>query len=177
MGAGVSPFSLLGAEGHQPRLLHILHRDSIGPARRTWVRGGGLGVWNVPREGPLALFRSLGLTFCSLKVNASVLWALACVPQTVSVCGRPCASGVQMHVACVCGCVRVCGVSGLGPHPWLKHFIPRGRGAGLAGEPRLGPTCCPAPLPPSISGCLDFSFCGFALPTPPPVDFCSSGTT
>lgn len=160
MGAGVSPFSLLGAEGHQPRLLHILHRDSIGPARRTWVRGGGLGVWNVPREGPLALFRSLGLTFCSLKVNASVLWALACVPQTVSVCGRPCASGVQMHVACVCGCVRVCGVSGLGPHPWLKHFIPRGRGAGLAGEPRLGPTCCPAPLPPSISGCLDFSFCG-----------------
>lgn len=63
----------------------------------------------------------------------------------------------------------VCGVSGLGPRPWLKHFIPRGRGAGLAGEPRLRSTCCPAPLPPNISGRLDFRFRGFALPTPPPV--------
>lgn len=35
MGAGISPFSLPGAEGRQPRLLHISHRDSIGP--------GGLG--------------------------------------------------------------------------------------------------------------------------------------
>lgn len=80
----------------------------LGPPGGLGLRGGGLGVWYVLREGPLALSCSLGLTFCSLKVNVSVLWALACVPQTVSVCGRPCASGVQMHVACVCGCVGVC---------------------------------------------------------------------
>ena len=43
-----------------------------------------------------------------------------------------------MHVGvcvCVCVCVCACGLSRLRPHPWLKHFIPRGRGTGLAGEP------------------------------------------
>lgn len=35
-------------------------------------------------------------------------------------------------------------------------------------------TCCPVPsLPTNISGCLECSFCGFHLPTPPPV-LCSS---
>ncbi|KAI4558566.1 hypothetical protein MJG53_013588 [Ovis ammon polii x Ovis aries] len=39
----------------------------LGPPGGLGLRGGGLGVWYVLREGPLALSCSLGLTFCSLK--------------------------------------------------------------------------------------------------------------
>lgn len=85
------PFSLPGVEQHQPRLLHISHRDSIGPRGLGSKRGRGwclqyvLGWGPGRRETPghLTPSPSLILTFCSLKVNVSVLWALVSVPRTV----------------------------------------------------------------------------------------------
>lgn len=56
-GAGVS-LLLLGVEGRQPRLLYILHRDSIGSPRRTWLRGWAGGLVRAEGRAPCALLPS-----------------------------------------------------------------------------------------------------------------------
>ena len=108
-GLGSPPSLCLGRRGASLGCYTSRTETVLGPPGGLGLkRGWRWGLGTCRGRGPLTLSPSPGPTFCSLKVNVSVLWALPSVPQTVCV-------GAPVHLGCGCtwgGCVctRVSGV-------------------------------------------------------------------
>lgn len=140
-----SPPSLPGAEGRQPRLLHISHRDSIGPhglgSRSRWGWGSlvrtGVGASGNGGSRPPHPSPSPGPTFCSLKVNVCQCCGHSCA------CPGLCVSvGIPVHLGH--RCTRVCVCMRVG-YVCARASVSR---------PRVWCVWAQAPVPgPSISSC------------------------
>ena len=114
-GLGSPPSLCLGRRGASLGCYTSRTETVLGPPGGLGLkRGWRWGLGTCRGRGPLTLSPSPGPTFCSLKVNVSVLWALRlclrlCVWAPLCIWGAGARGvGVCAHVCRVCVCVCVC---------------------------------------------------------------------